>query len=244
MTAPQKEFNIVKLIGIVLLHLIGAGGLTLLIYGQYTGLFVVPPDGHMGDIARILFVHVPSAWNSMAVYTVGFVVAVLSLVTMRKGFDHALVACLEVGTLLTVLLIIQGSIFARLTWGVWWTWDPRLSSSAGMLLTYVGVLILRTLIVDADRKAVVTAVVTILASATVPLTYFSVQLWRSIHQLQTAPTDIDDPLKFAWRINAIAFALIAVWLIGRRYRIAQHTYESRKAPPLPPADPPPMAEAL
>lgn len=216
-------------------HIVGVLGLGLLVYGQYFGLFVVPPDSHMGDVARILFVHVPSAWNSMFFYTVAFVVAILSLVTLRKGFDHALEALLEVATLLTILLIIQGSIFAKDTWGVWWTWDPRLASSAAMLLTYLGVLILRTLIPSVDLKQVVTALVTILASMTVPLTYFSVQIWRSIHQIQTSPNDIDSPLKLAWRINAVAFLLVATWLIARRYRVAKHTYEQRKAPPLPEA---------
>lgn len=215
-------------------HIIGVIGLGVLIYGQIYGLVLVPPDKHMGDIARILFVHVPSAWNAFAVYTVAFICAVGYLISNRKGFDHALEATLEVGTLLTFMLILQGSIFAKPTWGVWWTWDPRLVSSAVMLAVYVGVLILRTILRgDVETRATLTSVATILASVTLPVTYFSVQIWRSMHQLQTAPTDIDSPLKMAWRINAIAFLLIATWFIARRYRAAKDGYERLEAPPLP-----------
>ena len=215
-------------------HIVGIIGLAVLVYGQIHGLYIVPADRHMGDIARILFVHVPSAWNAFAVFTVAFIAALGYLLSGRKGFDHTVEATLEVGTLLTFMLILQGSIFARPTWGVWWTWDPRLTSSAVMLLTYVGVLVLRTLVQDLEQRATWTAVATIMASVTLPVTYFSVQIWRSMHQMQTAPTDIDSPLKLAWRINAVAFLLIATWFIARRWRVAKDTYSRREAPPLPP----------
>jgi len=217
-------------------HVIGIIGLGVLIYGQWFGLAGVPPDRHMGEVARILFVHVPTAWNAFFVYTVAFIAALGYLLSGRKGFDHALEATLEVGTLLTFMLILQGSIFAKPTWGVWWTWDPRLVSSAVMLAVYVGVMVLRTILTaDVEVRAMLTSVATILASVTLPVTYFSVQIWRSMHQMQTAPTDIDSPLKMAWRINAIAFLLIATWFIARRYRVAKDNYARREAPPLPEA---------
>lgn len=217
-------------------HIVGLLGLAVLVYGQYFGLFVVPPDSHMGDVARILFVHVPAAWNAFFVLTIGGVFALLYLLTGAKRFDHLLEGCLEVGTLLTFMLILQGSIFAKPTWGVWWTWDPRLVSSAVMLAIYVGVLVLRrTLNTDPTVRATLTSVAAVLASVTLPVNYFSVQIWRSMHQIQTAPTDIDSPLKMAWRINAIAFLLIAFWLVARRSRIAKDRFEAMEAPPLPPA---------
>jgi heme exporter protein C len=216
-------------------HPVGVIALLVLIYGQVHGLFIVPPDGHMGDVARILFVHVPAAWNAFFVFTVAFICALGYLISGRKGFDHALEATLEVGLLLTVMLLMTGSIFARPTWNVWWTWDPRLTSSAIMLLTYAGVIVLRSVVHDNEKRAIWSSAATILASVTLPLTYFSVQIWRSIHQIQTAPSDIDAPLRMAWRINAIAFLLLATWFIARRSRIARTRWERDQAPPLPAA---------
>lgn len=214
-------------------HIIGVLALVVLIYGQINGLYLVPPDQHMGEVARILFVHVPSAWNAFFVFTVAFICALGYLITGRRGFDHTLEATLEVGLLLTVMLLLTGSIFARPTWNVWWTWDPRLTSSAIMLMTYAGVLVLRSVVLDNERRAVWSSAATILASVTLPLTYFSVQIWRSIHQIQTAPSDIDSPLRMAWRINALAFLLLATWFIARRWRIAARRWEATDAPPLP-----------
>jgi len=214
-------------------HIVGALGLAILLYGQYYGLVLAPPDRMMGEVARILFVHVPVALNSFVVLSVAFVAALGFIITTRKGFDHVLGAALEVGVLYTTLLIIQGSIFARPTWGVWWTWDPRLTASAVMLITYVSILILRALIFEPGTRGMVTAVVTVLASVTLPITYYSVQLWRSMHQLQTQGMDIDPGLKLGWRINMVAFFLIAIWMMVRRYRIAKITAENQAPPPLP-----------
>ncbi|TVQ86217.1 MAG: transcriptional regulator [Deltaproteobacteria bacterium] len=214
-------------------HLIGVIALLLFCYGQVFGLFMVPPDAHMGDVARILFVHVPSAWNAFFVFTIAFVCALGYLISGRKGFDHALEAALEVGILLTILLLMTGSIFAKPTWDVWWKWEPRLTSSAIMLMTYVGVVVLRSVVQDNERRAVWSSAATILASVTLPLTYFSVQIWRSIHQIQTSPADIDAPLRMAWRINALAVLLLATWFLARRWRIAARRWELGDAPPLP-----------
>ncbi|MFT7518540.1 MAG: heme exporter protein C [Kiritimatiellia bacterium] len=216
-------------------HIVGIIGLAILVYGQYYGLVLAPPDRHMGDVARILFVHVPVAINSFAVLGISFVAALGFIVTTKKGFDHVLGASLEVGVLYTAVLIMQGSIFARPTWGVWWTWDPRLTASAVMLITYVSVLILRALIFEPGVRGMVTSVVTILASVTLPITYFSVQLWRSMHQLQSSSMDLGSGFKFGWRVNLTAFFLVAIWLIVRRYRIAKIAADNQAPPPLPEA---------
>lgn len=223
-----------RIVGLIAEYVVGALALIVLVYGQINGLFLVPPDSHMGDVARILFVHVPAAWNAFFVFSAAFLFALLYLLTGWRGFDHALEAALEVGLLLTVILLATGSIFARPTWNVWWQWDPRLTSSAIMLMSYAGVIVLRSVVTsDNERRAVWSSAATILASVTLPLTYFSVQIWRSIHQIQTAPGDIDGPLRAAWRINAIAFLLLATWFISRRARIAHVKWQAQAAPPLP-----------
>ena len=118
------------------IHGLGALGLSALIVGHYWGLYQTPPDSHMGDVVKILFVHVPCAWNCMFVFTIAFVAALVSLVGGFKKADCVLAGALEVGILLTALTLVTGSIFAHPTWGVWWTSDPRLNSTAIMFLTF------------------------------------------------------------------------------------------------------------
>lgn len=214
-------------------HIIGLLGFLSLAGGHYWGLFQTPPDGHMGDVVKILFVHVPSAWNCMLVFTIGFVAALISLVGNSQRADSVLVGTLEVGVLLAGLTLATGSIFAKPTWGVWWTSDPRLNSSAIMFLTFVGVIMLRVLVHNPQRRATWSAVATIIAYVNVPITYMAVRWMRSIHQLQSSPQDVDGPLKLVWRITALAVMAIAVWFIVRRYRIEQARHEAEKPMPLP-----------
>lgn len=243
--------------GRITIHVLGAIGLLMFIGGQVYGLFLSPPDRMMGNVARILYVHVPSAWNGMfwlvfaamcaltyllvdVVHWVGAIAGMppsASVIdTLRRWLDHALEAALEVGTILIMVLTLQGSIFAKPTWGVWWTWDPRLTSTAVMVFSFIGVLILRSLLQHRELRATITAAFTILAAVTLPITYFSVQMFRSIHQIQTNAADIDSAMRMAWQVNFWALFLIAVWFIALRWRIARANYQAGEAPPLPEAD--------
>lgn len=215
------------------IHAIGVLGFSGLLFGHYWGLFQTPPDSHMGDVVKILFVHVPSAWNCMFVFTMAFVAALISLIGGSKKADWVLAGALEVGILLTALTLVTGSIFAHPTWGVWWTSDPRLNSTAIMFLTFVGVVMLRALVQNSERRATWSAVATIIAYVNVPVTYMAVRWMRSIHQLQSSPADVDGPLKFVWRVTALAVLAIAIWLIAQRYRVEKRRNEAEAPLPLP-----------
>jgi len=102
-----------------------------------------------------------------------------------------------------------------------------------MFLTFVGVVMLRTLVHDPSRRATWSAVATIIAYVNVPVTYMAVRWMRSIHQLQSSPADVDGPLKLVWRITALAVMALAIWFIVRRYRIERARYEADKPMPLP-----------
>jgi len=214
---------------------VGALGLLTLVLGQYMGLFWSPPERMMGDVGRMLFTHVPAAWISLLAYTAAFFGALTYLFTSRRGADAFIVGCIEVGVLLNVLLLIEGSLFAKPTWGVWWTWDPRLTLSAVMLLTFVGVLTLRRAVSDPDTRASWTAIASIPAYMTIILTYYSVKWWKSLHQLQSSPETVDVSMTLVLRLNAVAYLLLAIWLIAERARVA---YREAKAemPPLPPVE--------
>jgi heme exporter protein C len=215
-------------------HAFGLVGLNLLIDGQYMGLVDAPAERMMGEVGRILYVHVPSAWMTMVCFLFAFLFAVHYLMTGRKTSDVLVEATAEVGVVMCGLLLATGSIFARPTWGTWWTWDPRLTSSAVMMLAFVGVLLLRSAVDDPERRAMWTSVTTILATTSMVITYFSVRLWRSIHQMQSSPETIASDMTLILRMNAFAMLFLVIWFVARRARIGLAQARAEAAPPLPP----------
>jgi heme exporter protein C len=194
----------------------GLLGLVLVLVGSYLGLFVAPAERYMGQVQRIMYIHVPSAWAAMLCYTAAFVFAVIGLWNGKPRWDARTTGAIEVGAVLNALLLIQGSIWARATWGVWWDWDVRLTTSLVMLLLFAGVLALRSFVDDSERRATWTAVATIVAFVDVPLVYFCVRWWRSLHQVQSTPETVSSAMVLPLRINAIAILLIATWMISKR----------------------------
>lgn len=193
--------------------------LVLLAIGTYVGLFVSPPERHMGDVQRIMYVHLPSAWNGLLCYTAAFVAAIGSLWTGRRKWDAALVGMAEVGIVLNALLLVQGSLWARPTWGVWWDWDVRLTTSLIMLLLFSGVLALRSFVDEPERRATWTAIAAIISYVDVPLVYFCVRWWRSLHQVQSSPQTVDTMMVIPLRLNSFAFLFLAIFFIIRRARL-------------------------
>ncbi len=192
------------------------GGLALLAVGTYIGLFVAPPERHMGDVQRIMYVHVPSAWASMVLYTLAFGFAIASLWSGHRRWDDRMVGAIEVGVVLNALLLVQGSIWGRATWGVWWDWDVRLTTSLLMLILFAGVLLLRRMATSEERRAPWSAVATIVAFIDVPLVYYCVRWWRSLHQIQSSPETVDAAMVLPLRINAIGMLLLALgWALWR-----------------------------
>jgi heme exporter protein C len=191
------------------------------ISAQALGVMTSPPDRDMGHLQKILYVHVPSAWNAFMAF---FVVAIASLMYLWKGQEkHDLLAAsaAEVGTLFTGLTLALGSIWGRSTWGVWWTWDPRLTSTAILFLVFVGYLSLRSFVEDADRRAQWSAAVGILGALNVPIVYMSVKWWRTLHQMQSNPNTMDPEYVVGLRTNGIALLLLLVYFIVKRYRAAR-----------------------
>lgn len=201
------------------IHLFGLLGLILLLIGSYLGLFVAPPERYMGEVQRIMYVHLPSAWNCMLCYLFAFGFAIASIWQHKPKWDALTVGAIEVGVVLNALLLIQGSIWARPTWGVWWDWDVRLTTSLIMLLLFAGVLALRSFVEDPTRRATWTAIATIVAFVDVPLVYFCVRWWRSLHQVQSTPETVSLGMVVPLRLNSIAFLLLVIWMVAQRARL-------------------------
>jgi heme exporter protein C len=178
------------------------------------GLFAAPAERHMGEVQRIMYIHVPCAWVAMLAYTFAFGFAISSLWTSRAKWDAILTATVKTGLVLNGLLLVQGMIWARATWGVWWDWDVRLTTSLVMFLLFAGVLALRSFVQHSEQRASWTAITTIVAYIDVPLVYFCVRWWRSLHQIQSTPETIDRAMILPLRLNAFAMLFIAIWYIA------------------------------
>lgn len=196
-------------------------GAALMLFGHYQGLFVAPPEAMMGDVGRILYVHVPTAWVALVVYLVAFFCAVGVLWNGKWGWDAAVESSVEVGVLLNALLLFQGSVWARPTWGVYWTWDPRLTTTAVMLLLFSTVLLIRRMVDQPERRMTISAIATVVAFADVPVVYFSVKWWRTLHQSFSSPETVSSPMVLPLRIAAFGMLFLAVGLIGMRWRISR-----------------------
>jgi len=195
-------------------------GAALYLFGCYWGLFVAPKEQFMGDVQRIMYVHVPTAWNWMLAVIFAFVSAIVFLFTSNYKWDARLEAGLEVSSLLAFLLCCQGSIWAKPTWGVWWDWDPRLTSVAVLLFAFLGIVALRNFVEDTSRRAVWSAVATIIASVDLPIVYFSVKWWNSLHQQQSTPQTVSSAFHLPLRVNAFAVLFLMTGFIVLRARLA------------------------
>jgi heme exporter protein C len=188
---------------------------------QATALLLSQPDRDMGHLQKIMYVHVPAAWVSMIAFFVVFVASLLFLGKRNIKYDMVAASAAEVGVMLTALTLALGSIWGRPTWGIWWTWDPRLTTTAVLLLIYIGYLALRSFTEDEDRRARWAAAVGILGFLNVPIVYMSVRWWRTIHQVQSTPNTVDPYYVLGLRLNAFAFLFLFIFLVGLRYYVAR-----------------------
>jgi heme exporter protein C len=206
----------------------GIAAVPALAVGLYLGLAWAPPDAMMGHVQRIMYVHFPS-WIATAIaYLTGFVGSAIYLAKRTPKFDYLAHAGVEVGVLFNVTGLITGSIWGRPTWGVWWTWDPRLTTTAIMLVVFAGYLLVRAFLEDPDARARVAALVAIIGFLNLPIVYFSVRWWRTLHQPQSSPETVDPEIVVALRVMMIAFALLATFLIALRYALARHEGERER----------------
>lgn len=206
-------------------------GVVLLVVGSYFGLFVAPPERYMGEVQRIMYVHVPTAWNALLAITFAFVCAIVFLFKGRFKWDARLEASIEVGVLLAFLLCVQGAIWAKPTWGVWWDWDPRLTTTAVLLFAFLGILALRRFVDDPVKRAIWSSVATIIAYVDVPIVYFSVRWWNSLHQLQSSPETVSSQFHVPLRVNAFGILFLMTGFIMLRARLASLRHVSEVAPP-------------
>jgi heme exporter protein C len=144
-------------------------------------MLYAPIEANMGRVQKIFYFHLSAAWVGMLGFGVAVFAGIAYLVTSQRKWDIAGYAAVEVSLVFFLIAIVAGSIWARRTWGTWWTWDPRLTSAAIVELVYAAYLMLRQGIEDPDRRARYGAVYAIVAFVSVPITFFSIRIVRTIH---------------------------------------------------------------
>ena len=203
--------------------------------GWYLGLGWIGADKDQGDVFRIMFVHVPVAWCAFFWVITGAVFAVWGFVrpAQAEACDRSSHAATELGTIFAALALITGSIWGRPTWGVWWDWDPRLTSTLVLFLICCGYLILRSFTPDIKARRNVAGITSILSAINVPIVYFSVNLWRSLHQPQTfvrknstASSDVGTVLFI--NVAVMVLVSLALYKIRRQSIAAAETLESAR----------------
>jgi len=167
---------------------VGAVGFVLICFGLYGALVTSPPDYYQGEVVRIIYIHVPFAKCALLAYTTLFIGSVFYLFKRDPVVDNLCHAAAGIGVFVTAVALLTGSIWAKPTWNTWWTWDPRLVSFAILLLILIGYLMLRTLVGNRQKEAVYSAVLAIIGFIDLPIVYFSVEWWRSLHQPMSIST--------------------------------------------------------
>ena len=202
---------------------LGVVALLALAGAQLLGILGSPPDRDMGHLQKIMYVHVPAAWNAFIAY---FVVAIASLLYLWKGQErHDLLAAsaAEVGAMLTALTLVLGSIWGRPTWGIWWTWDARLTWAFITCLIYAGYLMMRNAIDEPSARARYASVLCIFAFTSVVITFKAIEWWRTQHpgpvlSIRSGGGRMDPAMESILYQNWFALLMIAAVMVAVRMR--------------------------
>lgn len=203
----------------------------LIIFSGYAALFIAPDEKTMHAIQRIFYFHVPSAISAFIAFFIVFIANTAYLVTRKPKWDWLGVAGAEVGVACCTIVLITGPIWARPVWGIWWTWDARLTSTFILWLLYISYLLLRGLLEDPQRRATLSAIFGVFAFLDVPLVYLSNRLWRTQHPqpvvLGGENSGLAPGMGKVLLICWIAVVCVMIVLLIDRYRLERlrHEYE-------------------
>ena len=191
--------------------------------------FIAPIEATMGAVQKIFYFHLGAAWVGMVGFFITFVVGIIYLLRPNSKWDWLGAASAEVGLLLSIIATATGSIWARPAWNTWWTWDPRLTTYTIMALIYIAYMMLRQGIEDPQRRARFAAVYGIIGVISVPLTFFSIRWWRTIHPVvigngsssSEGGFDMTRSMLQTFLFANLAFTFLYVALLANRVRLAR-----------------------
>lgn len=191
----------------------------------FVASMTVGPDARQGELSRILYVHVPAAWLAYLAFGVTMAASAMYLWKKDLAWDRRAHASAEIGVVFTGMALGLGMIWAKPTWGVWWTWDARLTLTAIMFFVYIGYLALRRTTNDLDARAKRAAILGVIAVIQVPLVHFSVTWWRTLHQppsiLKPEPIDMDTAIVVTLFVAVFCFTAMYAAMMFKRIELAR-----------------------
>lgn len=201
----------------------------LFVIAMYLTLVYAPREAVMGDVQRVFYFHVAAGWVGALAFLVAFMAGIVYLVKKDFRWDDLALSSVEIGIVFTFINIVTGAIWARPIWNTWWTWDPRLVTATIMLLAYLAYILLRQGIEDPDRRARFGAVYSIIAFLSVPLTFLSIRLFRTIHPVvigsgdptATGSFDMTPEMRTAFFFSLLTFTFVYITLVWYRVRLEQ-----------------------
>jgi heme exporter protein C len=222
----------------IALTILDIASLIVLAVAAYLALIFAPTEAVMGDVQRVFYFHIGTAWVGLLGFLFAAITGIMYLVTKNLKWDRAEVAAVEVSLVFFFITIVLGSIWARPVWNTWWTWDPRLTTAAVTELIYIAYFMLRQGIEDPERRARFGAVYTLLGGISAPITFMVIRLFRSIHPVIIGNSsaaaqggfDMTADMKVAFFFALFAFTVIFVDLFWHRIRLGnlQDTVEQLK----------------
>ena len=211
----------------IALKILDVVSLIVLAVSTYLALFFAPTEMVMGQVQRVFYFHIGTAWVGLLGFIIAAASGIVYLVTKDMKWDRFEVAAVEVSTVFFFLTIVLGSIWARPAWNTWWTWDPRLTTAAVTELIYVAYFMLRQGIEDPEKRARFGAVYTLLGGVSAPITFMVIRLFRSIHPVVVGAANasqeklgMTSDMKVAFFFALFAFTVIFVDLIWHRVRLS------------------------
>lgn len=200
----------------VALKILDIASIIVLAIATYLALVFAPTEVVMGDVQRVFYFHIGTAWTALLGFILAALFSVIYLITKDLKWDRYQVATIEVSLVFFLITIILGSIWARPIWNTWWTWDPRLTTAAITELIYIAYFMLRQGIDDPDRRARFGAVYALIGGLSAPITFFAIRLFRTIHPVVIGGTNPEADGSFnmtADMLVAFFFALFAFTII-------------------------------
>jgi heme exporter protein C len=201
--------------------LLGTAAVLLVIAAAYASFYIAPEESTMGVVQRIFYFHVGSAWAGMDAFLVCFICNLLYVWKREQKYDSMAVSAAEVGLVLMTVVLITGPIWAKPAWGIYWTWDARLTSTFVLWLLYVSYLLLRSLVEEPDRRALLSSLFGIFAFIDVPLVFGAIRWWRTQHPspvIMGGPgSGLDPTMSKVFFFSVFAMHVLMAFLLIERY---------------------------
>jgi heme exporter protein C len=203
----------------ILLYLTGG----LILTAIYLAFLYAPTEKTMGDVQRIFYFHVPSAWIAFLAFGITFVCGLMFLIRKDLKWDNAAGSSAEIGLLFCTIALLTGSIWGRYAWGVWWAWDARLTSTLVLWLIYTSYKMLRSYIEEPNKRAYLSAVVGTIGFLDVPIVFFSIRWWRTQHPQPFIgggeENSLEPAMLFTLLFSITAFTFLFSYMLKKRIAI-------------------------